>query len=118
MFLDEAAPRRRECQDVLRAKRKSFDFVDLGPRALPEDDVLVFPERQFQKPFGDRIDSPGREQVKRRGSRVKARNKHIMLHRLCLGLSRKGLRPASSKAIVCFALSRASENGTPAHSIP
>ena len=50
-FFYEAAPLRRERQDILRAKRKSFDFVDLGPRALPEDDVLVFPERQFQKPF-------------------------------------------------------------------
>ena len=105
-------------RDIPREKGESFDFVDLGPRALPEDDMFVFAERQLQKPLGDRIRPPGREQIKRRGPRDKARSKRIMLSRLCLGLSRKGLRPASSKAIVCFAPSREGENMTPAHSIP
>ena len=42
---------------------ESLEFVDVVPPTLPQDDMLVFAERQLQKPLGERGDPPGCEQL-------------------------------------------------------
>ena len=52
------------CQEIPPANgEESLEFVDVVPSTLPQDDMLVFAERQLQKPLGERGDPPGCEQL-------------------------------------------------------
>ena len=90
---------------------------------FPEHEVLVFSKAQFQEALGNRCDPPElrphANSTTQSRCRMKARD-DLGLGRaalLCLALSRKGLLPASSKAIVFLVPSWFGENKIPADSM-
>ena len=99
-------------------------FFAVRHRVLPENDMLVLSQRQFQQALGNRRDPPcGKRRLQEFtyvARMVLKRENYVCgpgIRLLCLGLSRKGLPPASSRAILFLAPSRFGANNMPADSM-